>query len=343
MTQADRIRRYALAHHVDPERSAGRAELTIRAGDVCRAMGLHGRVPNICSALGSRAFLDMAGLRLLDRTGPRQSTTTTFRYALVEQRTDVDSASAASPRPADPNPDVVRTAGPARRARAANVNPTIVIQCAGTKSASAGYLTLRSGRRVRFVVDPRAVSKSRSLSYKHPDDAAPSGLSWRQVLCEYNRAPAENPLGLLPAWRLYEPPADPSIYSDLVEAYGLDNVFILSAGWGLVRAGFLLPDYDITFAASAKSCKRRRKRDRFEDFAMLPTTARSPILFLGGKDYVPSFCDLTRNVENRRIVFHYSREAPRAMNCELRRFTDGPPRTWFYHCARALIRGEIEV
>ena len=66
------------------------------------------------------------------------------------------------------------------------------------------------------------------------------------------------------------PPAD-SIYAEVV-AYGRDNVFILSAGWGLVRAGRRLPQ--------ARSATRRRKL-RFEDFAMLPTTA-APILFLGG-------------------------------------------------------------
>ena len=221
------------------------------------------------------------------------------------------------------------------------MNPTIVIQCAGTKSASAGHLRLGNGRPVKFVANPRAAPKSASRSYRHPDDDAPPGQPWRQVLIEYNRAPGRNPLGLLPAWRLYEPPSHRRIYSDLVETYGPDNVYILSAGWGLVPAGFLLPDYDITFAARAESYKRRRKHDHYEDFAMLPTNARSPILFLGGKDYVQLFCALTRNTDSRRIVFHYSREAPRAMDCELRRFVDGPRRTWHYFCASALIRGEI--
>ena len=45
-------------------------------------MGLQNRVPNVCSALRSRAFLDLAGLEFLERIGPEQSTTTHFHYAI---------------------------------------------------------------------------------------------------------------------------------------------------------------------------------------------------------------------------------------------------------------------
>lgn len=202
-----------------------------------------------------------------------------------------------------------------------------------------------NGQRVMFVANPGAVPKVTTLSYSHPDDMAYSGLTWRQVLVEYNRVTAGNPLGLLPAWGLYEPPTYPRVYWDLVEAYGLENVFNLSAGWGLVAAGFLLPDYDIALAAGAESYKRRVRDIRFDDFAMLPTDTTRPVVFLGGQSYVPLFCALTRDVAARRIVFHYSVNPPSATNCELRRFKGGDvsPRTWYYQCANALIRGEISI
>ena len=342
MRQAERIRQFVLAHHIEPARAAGQGELTIRAGEVSRAMGLRGRVPNVCSVLGSKVFLEMAGLRLLDRSGPRQSTTTTFRYAVVAS--GVGGAPVAPPRPAETEPVATRPVGAPRRAEGGEAaNLVVVIPCAGTKAAGAGHLTLPSGRPVKFVADPRAAPKSATMSYRHPDDAAPSGRSWRQVLAEYNRAVHDNPLSLLPAWKLYEPPSYPRVYADLVEAYGMDNVFILSAGWGLVSAGFLLPNYDITFAAGAKGYKRRRRHDRYEDFAMLPTSADRTVVFLGGNSYVPSFCALTRDVSARRIVFHYSRHAPRAVSCERRRFERGAPRTWHYQCAYALMRREIGI
>jgi hypothetical protein len=69
-------------------------------------------------------------------------------------------------------------------------------------------------------------------------------------------------MGLLPAWQLYDRP----VYRELVHALGAENVFILSAGWGLLSADFLTPNYDITFSKTAKRYKRRRVRDRYRDF-----------------------------------------------------------------------------
>ena len=51
-------------------------------------MGLRNRIPNVCRALEGRRFQKEAGLVLIDRTGPRQSTTTTFHY----QRGDASAA-----------------------------------------------------------------------------------------------------------------------------------------------------------------------------------------------------------------------------------------------------------
>ena len=120
-----------------------------------------------------------------------------------------------------------------------------------------------------FVADPKKAPPHKSIIYKRPDDLAHSGLSWREELNKYNRKynrdPLNNPLRLLPAWRLYEPrPPYRNIYRKLVKVFGTKNVFILSAGWGLISACFLTPDYDITFspeAAKKKPCARRRKQD----------------------------------------------------------------------------------
>ena len=297
------------------------------------------------AVLGSRKLLDTAGLRLLDRVGPRQSTTTTFRYALIEPGIGASSAPTGSETCAEQSAGALRSVTEPRRGRGKGDKLTVVIACAGTKSTAAGHLALRNGRPVKFVADPQAAPKGASTSYSRPDDVAYSGLTWRQVLVEYNRDPAENPRGLLPAWRLYEPRSYPRVYADLVEAYGLENVFILSAGWGLVAAAFLLPNYDITYAAGAESYKKRRPRDRYEDFAMLPTATARPVVLLGGLDYVPLFCSLTRNVASRRVVFHYSTNPPSASNCERRRFRaeDAAPRTWHYQCAYALIRGDVRL
>lgn len=69
-----------------------------------------------------------------------------------------------------------------------------------------------------------------------------TGMSWRQVLLKYNAHPENNPWGLYPACQLYKKPA----FERLAKKFGMQNVFILSAGWGLISADFLTAMYDIT-------------------------------------------------------------------------------------------------
>ena len=85
---ADRIRRHVRTRYIDPARHDGRSTVTVRAGDVARDLGLRNRVPAVCSALGSKLLLEQAGLLLVDRSGPRQSTTTEFRYAFAGGRVE---------------------------------------------------------------------------------------------------------------------------------------------------------------------------------------------------------------------------------------------------------------
>ena len=132
---------------------------------------------------------------------------------------------------------------------------------------------------VRRVADP-----SDGLLYERPDDMSDYGWTWREALLRYNQDLSHNPLRLLPAWQLYDNP----VYGRLFEKFGVEKFFILSAGWGLIRADFLTPYYDITFSPSADAYKCRRKTDRYEDFCMLPANINEDVLFFGGKDYLPS-------------------------------------------------------
>lgn len=83
---ADNIRSFGRDKYVVPARSRQLQQFSIRAGDVVRELRLLGRVPAVCSALKSRAFLEQNGLRLVERTGPSsgQSTTVTYTYEFVE-------------------------------------------------------------------------------------------------------------------------------------------------------------------------------------------------------------------------------------------------------------------
>jgi hypothetical protein len=124
----------------------------------------------------------------------------------------------------------------------------VVIQCAASKAHGAGHFLTPAGVPVTFVAHPKIAPVDDQHLYARPDDDCGSGKSWRDVLLDYNNAPRGNPLGLLPAYRLYENP----VYERLGDKVGIANVYILSAGWGLIRADFLTPYCDITFSASAR-------------------------------------------------------------------------------------------
>lgn len=212
----------------------------------------------------------------------------------------------------------------------------VVIQCAATKNPSAGHMKTSDGKPVMFVANPQAAPARPDLVYARPDDLSDTGVPWRRVLLEYNEHPGNNPFGLRPAHQLYKN----KTYERLTKRFGLENVFSLSAGWGLISATFLTPQYDITFSAPAEAYKRRGKREHYSDLCMLPETAND-VVFLGGKDYLPLFCALSSAVRGRKTVFYNSRSVPDAPGCKLERFETSARTNWHYECANALISGAL--
>ena len=102
-------------------------------------------------------------------------------------------------------------------------------------------------------------------------------------------------------------------------------------------------DYDITFTAQADPWKRRRKRDRYEDFCMLPESVTDDIVFLGGKDYLPLFCTLTNHIRAPKTVFYNLKERPHFPGYNFKRFETSTRTNWHYECAAALIDGAVAV
>lgn len=85
MRPSDQVREYAKRHYIDPARRRRETRVRIVAGDVHRALRLVNRVPAVCSALSSKAFLEANRLRLESREGPPSglSTTVTFTYGFA--------------------------------------------------------------------------------------------------------------------------------------------------------------------------------------------------------------------------------------------------------------------
>jgi hypothetical protein len=214
----------------------------------------------------------------------------------------------------------------------------VIIQCASKKQPGAGHLRMRSGQRVVFVARPELAPKGSEVFWARPDDLSDmAGTTWR-VQVEAANSGGGGGTGLLRAFELYQPAA----YRRVANTFGIQNLFILSAGWGLVRADYRLPQYDITFSNQAEPYKRRQPSDRYQDFNQLPVTPAGPVVFLGGRDYLPLFSSLTRSLKATVIVPF--RSAPADQNTGVTE--DGnvrfvPYRTtaktnWHYGCAERL-------
>lgn len=219
----------------------------------------------------------------------------------------------------------------------------VVIACAGSKNRETEGIKTKDGDQVEFVAHPEKAMPIPGIRYAHPDDHSGYGVSWRKWLEEYNKNPGSNPKKLLQAFQLYKPP----IYRKLVNEYGAKNVFILSAGWGLIESDFLTPHYDITFSNMASREKRRHyEKDilfKKNDLCQLPKNTDGPIVFLGGKDYAPLFSELTRSWHCRKIVFYASQLPPLAPGCDLVKYTGGSGTNWHYRCAQDLIDCKVAI
>ena len=154
----------------------------------------------------------------------------------------------------------------------------------------------------------------------------------------YNQKCADaEPLGLLPAYELYCPRKPYSdLYKRLVEVFKIENVYILSAGWGLVRASFRLPKYDITFSSNSGVARHKRRfvSDRYCDFNQLDKDTSDDLLFFGDKDYHRSFCEITENYGGRRIAYFNLKKEPHHPGVEFVRFESSNPRIGHYVCAK---------
>ena len=226
----------------------------------------------------------------------------------------------------------------------------IVIVCAGSKRAGAGLMKTVNGTPVMFVGNSQheTVPSCPDRQFAKPDDFAECGKTWRERLCDYNKKfqeDGDNPCGLLSAGKLYQP-KDPyrEIYSDLVNKYGIENVYILSAGWGLVSADFLLPNYDITYTQNVKKeekYKCRQKRDGYKDFNRLPNEETDRVVFFGGKSYLKPFCELTEGYAGERIVFYHSKNTQKVPGIRLINYPCKNAYTWVYAAAQELIDGKL--
>lgn len=82
MTTADEIRRFVVKTYIQPARSQSEKTVTFTANDIHEGMGLQSRFPLVCSSIDTDKFLEYARVTLVSRTGPHQSNTVKWVFAL---------------------------------------------------------------------------------------------------------------------------------------------------------------------------------------------------------------------------------------------------------------------
>ncbi len=184
-SRADTIRRHVLNRHIAPARAEGRMKVAVRAGDVVRDMGLRNLTPSVCSALGSKLFLDLAGVELLERRGPPQSTTTTFHYRLLDRAADRETMAAADDsRASPPMTDVISRCERGGKA-------LYLVSCVKTKRTS-------SCRAKDFYVSDW-FTKARAYAERQDCQWRILSAQYGLVHPETNVAPYEKTLNTMPA------------------------------------------------------------------------------------------------------------------------------------------------
>lgn len=216
----------------------------------------------------------------------------------------------------------------------------IVIQCAAAKNDFGNsHLRNSDGQRVQFVAKPELAPSTQGLIYVRPDSLRDSKQTWRQFVLACNVHAKQETPGFVSAIDLYAPPA----YRALAERFGVENVLILSAGWGLIPGGFRIPSYDITLSPAGEPWTRRRIGDKYDDFALLESSPSETIVFLGGKSYLPLFAKLSANSPGNRVAFYNANTPPVTYDCEMRRYVTKRRTNWHYSCAMDLVEGSLEI
>lgn len=174
-----------------------------------------------------------------------------------------------------------------------------------------------------------------------PDNQIPNmEMTWRDfVLANQNQ-------NIIPykAYELYKS----NEYCHLKNTFG-NRFFILSAGWGLVRADFRLPKYDITFSNSSKINKENKRaynQPGYFDFNHLEDiNDNEDIIYIGGKDYLDLFYALTQNLSNRKIIYWKAKDIPMPqVNLEsfiFRYYEIRKNQNWYYDLAKKIANGII--
>ena len=194
----------------------------------------------------------------------------------------------------------------------------------------------------------KAVSNPGNFDFL-PDDPKPNDK------CTWRKWVEDNQNNAIPAlaYNLYIP-QNPfnDVYLNLNEKFD-DRLFILSAGWGLVKANFRLPNYDITFSVDNPANLRvfQNPNPPYNDFNHLTNNhnevligRNEDIVFMGGRAYIEQFISLTENSINNKLIYYFGMNSPAQvlpLGFSYRKYfhPDATNYTWYYFLAQDYANG----
>jgi hypothetical protein len=187
-----------------------------------------------------------------------------------------------------------------------------------------------NGKFYKFVAYPQEVAQGGVIFYK-PDDRIPGeNKTWRDLVLEQNEP------DLVPAYELYSR----DIYRDLYHEFG-NYFYILSAGWGIIRADFKIPAYDITYSTDKKipGFVKRINNQNWNDINHLQEDAKkfdsnSEIILFAGSDYAPRFCDMTQYIKCTKKILYKSLKLIRQQGFIYEYYKTKINTNWFYKAAQ---------
>jgi hypothetical protein len=226
-----------------------------------------------------------------------------------------------------------------------------VLVCSSSKTKDWFWY---KGQAIKFVASPQMAPKDEFTYYK-PDDPIPGeNRTWRDLVLNGQNDPG---IDLVPAYKLYVHKLhDRDIYEDFYEEFG-SLFYILSAGWGIIRADFKIPAYDITYSDATKvpPFAKRKKADVWPDINHLTEDKEdsakfdsdSEIILFAGSTYRPHFQKMTQSPSvpyTKKILVRTNKESENGKTRAHQDFIDENYYTtartnWYYEAAGKFLGG----
>jgi hypothetical protein len=175
----------------------------------------------------------------------------------------------------------------------------IVIQCAGTKTSSASFRNALGP--ICFVAAPDHLQNERA-----PWDTV-YGTTWIEWVRRFNKEHVlPSGVSIVEQFSRAASLYKNNIYARLTRQIGIDNIFILSAGWGLVPGNALIPTYNVTFSAKAEKNAKisPTKRSEYPSLLENPNFGEEDVHFFITPSYRDYWDKAFPNQKSKKYVFH---------------------------------------